>query len=112
MLSVPATGIWTPWVIDATWLSSVNNLGLEIVFPKPSFSKASIWSFKTAEPVFLRTPIPLVAPIALKLYIPSEPALPAALIPAVPEEISAPDPDAAPTVVPPTVPPILSDFLV
>ena len=65
--SPPETGIWSPCFIWAVWLSKENNFGLEIVLLNPSASRASNWSFSTAEPVFLSIPIPLVAPIALKL---------------------------------------------
>ena len=91
----------------AIWLSKVNNLGLEIVLPKPSVSNASSCNFKTIEPVLLKIPIPLVAPATLKLYKPSVLPLPAALIEPVPEVI---DPSVVPIVDPPTVPPNLSRF--
>ena len=51
----------------ANWLSKVNTLGFDIVFPNPKLSKAVISAFKTALPVLLNIPIPLVAPVAAKL---------------------------------------------
>ena len=65
--SPPETGIWTPCLIWAVWLSKENSFGLEIVLLSPSFSKASSCNFNTADPVFLNIPIPLEAPTALKL---------------------------------------------
>ena len=52
-----------------------------MIFPNPKLSKAVISAFNTADPVFLKIPIPLVAPVALKLKIPSAAELPAALQP-------------------------------
>ena len=58
---LPGNCICTPCFICAGWLSRENNFGFEIVLLIPSVSNASNWIFNTAEPVLLKTPIPLVA---------------------------------------------------
>ena len=91
-------------------MSNVNNLGLDTVFDKPWDSKKSSSTFKTAEPVFFNIPIPLVAaadPKFTKLSVPA----PVVKAP-VESDNAAPVPDAAPTLLPPWVPPILTLFLV
>ena len=44
----------------------MNTFGFEIVLPKPCVSKAVISALSTAETVFFKIPIPLVAPAAEK----------------------------------------------
>ena len=48
----------------------------DIIFPNPKLSKAVISAFNTADPVCLKIPIPLVAPIAGKLEITLLPSKP------------------------------------
>ena len=64
---------------------------------------------RTADPVFLNIPIPLVPPV-LKLNMLSDP--PELVKAAVPSDIEAPSPCGAPTELPPCVPPILVPLLV
>ena len=64
--------ISSPWVIVATWLSKVKTFGLDMVLPKPRDSKAEISAFNTADPVCLKIPIPLVAPMVANSDIPSD----------------------------------------
>ena len=83
-------------------MSNVNTLGFEIVLPRPIDSNAVISAFKTALPVLLNIPIPLVAPVAAKLVKLSvaEPRL-ATEFKSVPSAL----PELAPA-----TPPILSSF--
>ena len=53
----------------ATWLSKVKTIGFDMVLPIPMLSRAVISAFKTPEPVLLKIPIPLVAPVAGKFAI-------------------------------------------
>ena len=91
--------ISSPCLILAIWLSNVKTLGLDIVFPRPSFSKACISAFKTADPVLFNIPIPLVAPIADEVKSVSCPS-PPEIVPRV--GVIGPS-VAAPPIVPPTI---------
>ena len=106
---LPGSCICTPCFICAGWLSKENNFGFEIVLLIPSVSNASNWIFNTAEPVLLKTPIPLVAAPTAPDW--NKPSLPEPIA-AVPDEIAPPVPSVSPTVDPPIVPPTLSLFLV
>ena len=61
---VPSDVVWygisSPCVTVADWLSNVNTLGFDIVFPNPKLSNAVISAFKTALPVLLNIPIHLL----------------------------------------------------
>ena len=80
-------------------MSKVNNFGLETVLPRPWDSSASSSNFNTAEPVFLNIPIPLVAPAVPKLKRLSVPAPVENAL--VVSESSEPEPEGAPTELPP-----------
>ena len=71
----------------------MNTFGFEIVLPIPMLSSAVISAFKTPEPVLLKIPIPLVAPVTGKLDNVSE-TLPSA----------APSPGTVPSSLPELVP--------
>ena len=82
-------------------MSKVNTLGFEIVLPKPWDSKAVISAFNTADPVFFKIPIPLVAPAAENSVILSV-AAPRTAVPA----FAGPSPVLAPCT-PPIILPCL-----